>query len=250
MFYTNKSIELEVNSSIIEYDIKSADVSICTEYNLLPSKTIEKIRSMDKKARNIYIGKIRREDRKLNKQMEEIFNVVVDEFMLSNKLDKEKDVISIKKDAVFVLNKPIKFNTIGSNIHFINKNEYHAYLYLRPYEFYFKKDDVIDVKGINDDLLKKHKDGVLYILNEFIDCAESSNYNIRELNLFVKELVQLYKERKLPIDVYREFNNTSMYKSNMNGSEIYLDIVDDDMINDIDILYNYINIILPLWKVI
>lgn len=251
MNYLNKYKYLEVNSEIIEYDIKSANVSLCKEYNLLDEKTISKIEDMNKKQRVIKIGLIGRKNKDFMKSLEKHFTETTNKFIELNELNIEDDVISIKKDAVFVLNKNIKYDTIGNHIHFVKKNTYHAYLYLKPFEFYFKKDNSIDVKGLSNNSYL-HKDGLLDILTQLIDLCENTSCNVKEINNFMKEFVILYKEKKLPLNAYREFNQNSQFKSKIYDENVYLDNINEEMLinGDIDISYNYINIILPLYRLI
>lgn len=251
MNYLNKYKYLEVNSDIIEYDIKSANISLCREYKLLPNGVINKIEKMNKKNRVINIGLIGKKSKNFMKKLENHFTLTTNKFIELNNLSKEDDIIAIKKDAVFVINKIINYNTMGEHIKFINKNQYHAYLYLKPFEFYFKKDGSIDVKGLSKQS-NKHKDGLLDILNQLIDTCESNSCNIREINEFMKEFVMLYKEMKLPLDCYREFNQNSLFKINMYKENVYLDSITEEMLknNEIDISYNYINFILPLYNLI
>jgi len=252
MFKTNKEIKLEHSCSIIEYDIKSANVSVSREYNLLNDDLLDKISKMEKTHRVIAMGKIMRKNKEFSKELEKSFNDVIERFISQNELDIKKDIISIKRDAVFVLNKPIKKSTIGDYIKFEEKNMYHAYLYLKPYELYFKRNGDIDIKGLNDDNKEKHKSGILNLLNEYIDCLESSRGNKRKINVFMKDVIESYKNKELPIEVYREFNETSMFKTMMYNNVVYLDYIDENMLmsDDVDIIFNYVNVILPLFRFI
>ena len=57
-FYVNKSIDSLVNNEIIEYDMKSADISIIESKGLLSEEEIKLIKSLPKKVRNTKIGKM------------------------------------------------------------------------------------------------------------------------------------------------------------------------------------------------
>ena len=61
--YLDKNIPYVFNTKIIEYDLKSANTSLCREYNLLPIKQIEEIESMKKDKRVVTIGKLMRKDK-------------------------------------------------------------------------------------------------------------------------------------------------------------------------------------------
>jgi predicted house-cleaning noncanonical NTP pyrophosphatase (MazG superfamily) len=250
MFKINKDILFLFNSLIIEYDIKQANISLCQEFNLLSSSLIEIIKNKNKAERVVAIGKLMRKDKEFAKNLENKFNDVIHEFMEINNLNFEKDVVSIKRDAVFVANKNIKYNQIGNHIFFDAKNIYHAYLYIKPYEFYFKKDGNIDVKGIPDNMLELHKNGILSLLNIVVETIENSNFDQYEINKLFKDIITIYKNKKFDkeyVDIYREFNSISGFKLKSEDI-VFNDINSQTELNNIDITYNYINIILPLFK--
>ena len=161
-------------------------------------------------------------------------------------LEYETDIISIKKDAVFIKNKNIKYNEFGNGaVKFIKKNSYTGCLLIPNYEFYYSK-DIIDVKGISDEVLSLHEDGTLAFISTMMQ--ESNNWV--ELNQFMKEYSLAYKNRQLPFNAYREFTSSSKFRVNLYGNEIMMDEIDEDMIECTDIGYNYTKIFLPALKAI
>ena len=89
----------EFNSSIIEYDIKHANINLMKYYNLYPDiKKLDRLDAMEKGKREKEVGLMQRADPELAKKLERAFNDIVTEFMQVNNLSKEDDVISIKKD--------------------------------------------------------------------------------------------------------------------------------------------------------
>jgi len=249
MFYLNPYKSLCINSEIIEYDIKSANLSIIKEYKLLPQNIIDKLEDMNKKDRVVFVGKLMGKDRNFAKELESKFNEIIELFMEVNNLDKELDVISIKRDAVFVINKDVKQTKFGKHIHFVKKNTYTGYMYLKPYEFYINEDK-IDVKGLNDSLYKLHKDGILDLVREFIDICASSNMNKTIINRYLKSLVNNYKNKSLYYDYYREFNQISKYRYVLVDDVMLMDNINDKTLMEVDISYNYLNIIIPMIRLI
>ena len=247
MFYTNPNRRIVINSEIVEHDIKSGNTSMIKTYSLLPDDKIKKLEGLSKKDRVVAVGKEMRADKEFSKNLESSFNSTVEDFLKDNDLDKNYDVLSIKRDAVFVVNRKIIKPSYGEYIHFIPKNTYHAYLYLSPYEIYFGKDD-IDVKGINDSVIHKHDNGILSFLKDVISIAESGN--TKELNSYLAEFVDAYKKKELEIDMYREFNNESQFRYRYASETMLCDEMDESMINGLDIGYNYINIVLPLIQLV
>jgi len=254
MFYLNKDRPFIINSEIIEWDIKSANLSIIKEYNLLSEGKIEKIEKMDKQDRVIFVGKEMAKDPAFSKILEESFNSIIDKFIELNDLDKNYDVLTIKRDAVFIINKKPLVTKIGNNINFIPKNTYTSFIYIKPYEFYFTNNGNIEIKGLSKnfetEIKPLHENGILEFLNDVVAIAVNSNMNFKKMNTYLSEFVTAYKNRELPFDYYREFNASSKFKYVMYENEMLMDNIDDSILDSIDIQYNYINIILPLIQLI
>lgn len=252
MNFINEEKRIIVNSLITEWDIKSANTSIMRYYQLLPDEKISKLESMKKQDRVIAVGKLQRKDKRFTKELEKSFDDIIERFIDENNLDKEDDILSIKRDAVFVIGKSIHKSVFGNDIvKFVPKNEYVAYLRIKPYEFYFKKlpsspDYQIDVKGLDDIACDKHKDGIFNFLQDLIDTCSNYQMSRRKINEFMKNFVTLYKNRELPIDYYREFNGSSAFKCRIMDQEVMFDVIGEDLMENIDTSYNYINLILPL----
>lgn len=245
MFYINPNINYLVNSEIIEWDIKSANTSIIKEYELLSLKKVEKIEGMKKQDRVVAIGKEMRKDKSFAKSLEDKFNEVAKLFIENNKLDKDFDIVSIKRDAIFVVNRQITNSVIGNSIKFIPKNTYQAYLYLKPYEFYIN-DTKIDIKGLNDELIPLHENGIIEFIRDVITICAQTNMDKHKLNLYLSEFVDAYKKKELPFDYYREFANDSKYRYNMLGNMVLMDNINEYHLDNLDISYNYKTIVLPL----
>ena len=71
--YLNKDIDIITNRKIIEYDLKSANTSLCKEYKLLPEEQIAKIEQMKKKDRVVTIGKLQRKNKEFNASFKNSF---------------------------------------------------------------------------------------------------------------------------------------------------------------------------------
>lgn len=240
----NKDIHLIRNEEIIEWDIRSANTSIMRYYNLAPDSIISEFSKMKKDKRTEAVGKYMRMNPDFGAKLEKGFSDIVDLFIMENKLDIDKDIVGIARDAVFVRNKPIRYHTFG-NVEFTNKNSYQNYLYLPRYRFFLNK-DTIDVKGIGDESLQYHQNGVL----TFIRASLEASSNVRTSILFLKDYASMYKKRELIYDAYREFNGDSKYRVNLFGSEVLLDDIDDDLLECTNISYNYIYIYMETLKVL
>jgi hypothetical protein len=252
MQYLNSNRLFDISSDIVEWDMHSAGISIIQEYKMLTQERIDKLLKLPKDRMNISVGKIGQADSTFARDLDDNFNVVIKEFIKLNNLDIEYDILSIKRDAVFTINKVINTPSIGKFINFVPKNRYHAYVYIKPYEFYFRTDNTIDIKGLcgdkddRDKILNLHKNGIINFLNEAIKTCEKTNMNRDDINEFCANFVSMYKKKELDFDYYREFNVESRFRYNNMGSEMLLDNIDLSLLNKIDIRHNYLNIILPM----
>ena len=248
MFWKNPDFDKVINSRIIEWDIKSGNTSIMRAFNLCPIERIQELEEMKKQDRVIAVGNMMK-DSEFSKKLESGFNQVVNEFMELNGLNKDDDVLRIMRDAVYVINKPIKYDTIREYCHFIPKNEYIGYFFLSPYEFFISQHS-IDVKGIDDEKLKSHENGTLRVIRDVYDACVEYNMDQVKINAFMKGVVDAYIHRDLEFDAYREFNNESNFRINMYGHEVLSDAITERDLSDVDISFNYLKIIIPLIKLL
>ena len=132
--YLNKCEDMIINRMIVEYDLKSANTSLCREYKLLPIESINKIDEMKKSDRVKTIGKLMRKDKEFKKGLKDAFVDIRRRFFEENGI-KDDDILSIKKDAIFCL-KTVPREEFGY-CRFVPKNKYTSYLNLNRLEFYY-----------------------------------------------------------------------------------------------------------------
>lgn len=231
-----------VGSDIYEYDIKSAGFNLLKRYKLIPEDKLIKLESHNKKIRQIYIGLMCRADKELKKALNDAFVDIRKEFFEANNIQ-DNEVLSIKKDAIFLL-RPC-YETKFDNVEFVKKNVYTSYIYIDKKEIYCNK-DTVHVKGINDEKVEKyHKEYMCDLIATCLRLMESMNE--KKVKKILSEFGQMYKNRELPVEYYRAFDRNSFYTYNGDSRVLFEDIGD---VNMIDISYNYINIIIPLQNIL
>lgn len=229
--------------------MKSANISICEEYGLLSQSKIDKIKAMPKARRERAIGMLELKDRIFMKNLESKFDEVVAEFIKQNELELDWDILSIRKDAIFVINRTIKKERIGKHIVFRPKGKYSHHMYINPYDIYINS-DTIDIKGINDEKIILHENGILSLIRMICKCQGEPNPK-KSLNDLFSDFVSSYKKRELDYDFYREFNPSSMYRVNLFGNDVLMENIDsDDLLSKTCIDYNYEKIILPMIRML
>lgn len=247
--YLNKNTSSLFNKVIIEYDMKSAGLSLCKEYKLLPKETIHDLERMSKKDRNVAIGRIQRKNARFRESLKSSFVDIRRRFFESNDIQME-DVLSIKKDAIFCL-KDCNVLDFGHCV-FVEKNRYTSYIYLNRLELYFSnggmipENDKLDIKGLNDDTLKLHENYMIQFLKTFFRKMESSGHIAS--SQYLTRFITKYKLGELDIGYYREFNGESLFVSE-NSSEMYSDSTFIPSENPQDFVsksYNFYCVLLPL----
>lgn len=252
--YLNKNIDLLTNQTIIEYDLKSANVNLCREYHLLPDEKIDKIAAMPKAERVKTIGKMMRKDKKFTEDLKASFVDIRHRFFEANEVV-DGDILAIRKDAIFCLRR-VDYDTFGKCF-FDSKNTYTSFLRLDRLEFYYNSmgrhfgDKArVDVKGISDEELKKHEEFMMEFFRNLFKKLETGDKasQIR----FLKRFIDNYKHRRLEVGYYREFNQESIFRltarSETYDDEVFIPFVEKQ--KELDIDYNFFNILLPIVKIL
>lgn len=247
--WINKNIEFLFGTDITEYDIHSAGPSLCKQFQLLPKEKLDQLDKMDKKARSVQLGLYQRKDKEFAKKLSEAFSEARKWFLVKNELD-EENIISIKKDAIFVCNRFCHETTFGEVV-FNGKNHYTSYLRLNKLEFYINTiTSNIDIKGLGqgnalDEVKNYHGKYLLHFIETFCKLREKETSR-KDASMVLGDFVRNYREKKLPIEYYRMLTRGNMYLLyDPEGNEM-LEVEDTDDIENIDIGYNYQNYILPL----
>lgn len=232
--WSNPSIPFLFNRNIIEYDIKQAGFSITKEYELLPASKIQKLEKVGEADVKVRLGILQRDNKSFRDALSEGFQTARREFFTQNALEAD-DIISIKKDAIFTT-RECKKEMVGKYIHFRPKHQYTSYMKVgkRKMELYHHADGTIDVKGISDDLVPLHEDGMLQFFRDFIRRMESGD-SINALR-FLRKTIDAFKAFDLPVDYYREFNAKSEYVT-LTGE--HFDDYWEDQKESLDVSYNY-----------
>lgn len=234
----NSSYNIILNSFIREYDISKANINVLYERGVIDKATYDNLYNSDKFIREKSIGLMIRKNNKIYSEIQKGITEAKYKLIESNNIDLE-DIVSIKNDAVFVMNNKLQ-NTKFGLIDFKLKNTYTIFLKINRYEFYYyynsyNKEEKLDIKGINDDKLKIHK-------NYFMDFLLSL-FNTLQLNGIISavNMIQyfsnLYINRKLSIGYYRKFNSESNFDIVCDKTIWSVQSVSDPSI--IDIRFNY-----------
>ena len=245
MLYKEKNYTIELpylfNQYIREYDISKANISILAEKGAITKKIYDQLYNSDRMFRQIYIGKMI----KFNDQIQEVLNEGIIEykqkFFEINRIN-DNDIVSIKNDAVFVLNKVPTITKFDHLIEFVHKNTYTSFMKLNELEVYYGSNmdyEVIDVKGIKDqDLEMFHTD----FLDIIINFLRNIQKNGPEIALqYINSIMNSYVRLELPINTYRRFRSSNDYVLNGYTEAYGISYLSNEFENKkaIDISYNF-----------
>lgn len=224
--WLNPNIEYLFNDDIIEYDIHDAGFSLIQQYQLLPPEKIKELERIPRGIqRHIQVGVLQRDDKEFSKRLTDKFTEVRALFMMMNQL-KDDSIISVKKDAIYTIGK-VKRTTFGK-VKFMEKNHYSSYIRfpdISNLELYYGENG-IDVKGMGDAAVNRHRLYMLEFLRKLIKLIEEQDSSVKRK--FMRFFNQ-YKFDELDEEFYIEFNNVS---------------------RDQNKLFNYANLLIPLLKII
>lgn len=249
--YTIKGIDFLISKTINEYDMKNAGYNLIKYFKLLPESKIKYLSGLSKSDRIIQIGLYERHDREFAKQLTESFKEMRRLFFIENNLEDDQ-ILSIKKDAIFTVGRECQI-TKFKNVEFVKKHKYTSYHRFDNIEMYYREsNNTLDIKGIKDELLYQHEKYFLSFLKRVFRLLEQND--TKALIKFMKRFIMEYKNRELDIEYYRELSPDSIYSFNENviGDSKYfkagVENVSSNMINDINISYNYKKYILPIMQ--
>lgn len=230
-----------ISSYIREYDISKANINILLYKGLISRDQYDYFYNLDRMSRQVEIGMMQRDNPVIRDAINHGFAEVRKLFFEANDI-KDHEVIAIKKDAVYVLNKIPSQTTFG-NIEFVCKNIYTSFYKVNKLELYYYCDsvnnrEVLDVKGISDKALLLHNDYFLEFLLVLFSSAQIDP--IEETIGLLQHFYAQYLSFKLDVGYYRNFNNRSLYlvKSISDIARFEMQSCPEDKKQMIDISYN------------
>lgn len=214
MLYKEKNYTINLNyifnNYIREYDISKANISVLYSMGVLSDDIYFKLYNADRMDRQVYIGKVIQRDPRIQEILSAGIIEYKQKFFEANSIE-DSDIVSIKNDAVFVLNKVPKILNFDK-ITFAHKNTYTSFMRLNELEIYYGDwlgQQVIDVKGIKDiDLEIYHME----FLNIIITYLEYIQRNAQQALQYITDIIYHYMNLKLPIGVYRRFRSSNDYE--------------------------------------
>lgn len=197
---------------IREYDLSKANINVFYLKGVIDKNLYNKLMIASREERQITIGLLELEDRKNIKILAD--GIIEAKKMLFEANDiKDSDVLTIKNDAVFVINKVLNHTKFGEFLDFKLKNTFTDFIYLKGIEIYYGYNRVTNTENIQTKGLGKkaylHKDFMLDFIVYIMSEIEMGN--IESAISSFTDFFNDYTTGKLDIGYYREFNSDAMY---------------------------------------
>jgi hypothetical protein len=244
--YTNRNIVYLKNNYITEYDMSNAGINILRYNNVFSQEDYDRLNSMGKLEKNILVGKFLKNNPQISEALMNEFINIRKELFEANDIG-DDDILSIKKDAVFVINKKMDNLKLNEFYEFQEKNRYDSYISIDGKEFYHKPERIFDVKGFSKSVKKFHEDWLFKKVEEFVYLD-----GMNEKDLLFQQLIEFkydFLNRDLPKEYYFDVV-AGNYLFNANEKMLYLEDISEDLKeycfinNNLNFIVNLINTIL------
>lgn len=228
--YKNKNLEYIKNCFIEEYDIKRAGLNILRNTNTITEEKYQEFLKMDKREADIIIGKWLRKHPEVSELMMNTYIEIRKRFFELNNITDDDDILSIKKDAIFVINHKC-FHLEIDGYEFVLKNKFNSYAYINNYEFYYGKNkDNIVVKGMNHESVIDQKLYFIKLIKDLMRLDSIGKYD--EMFELLVDFKDDFIMNKLELPYYKDII-TNQYQFNMGGVLVGRDTIDEKIICNI-----------------
>lgn len=232
-----------LDAVISEYDISKANISVLRDAGVLSEESYSYFLTCPKLEREIAIGKLQGRDSSVTQILKDGISNARKVFMESNNID-DRDILSIRNDAITVINKKPKNLSITDRVKFRLSGEYCSYYKIFNIELFYLYDrirniEVLDNKGLGEQSTELHRNFMLNFLNELFYSVQIEGLKTA-INL-LQTVYMNYVNRKMEVGFYREFNSNSYYRLNKEFSSVsslFLEEASEYDKRFIDISYN------------
>lgn len=254
--YKNYTADIQylTNTFVREYDISKANINVLYSNKVIDKNTYEYLYNAERMTRQIFVGKLQQGNPEVTDILQNGIIEAKKQLFESNYI-KDYEVLSIKNDAVFIIDRQLKYTDFGL-IKFLCKNQYTSFYRINNLELYYyyntaTKEENIDIKGISDEKLKLHDKYMLQLIKDIFYAIQV--LGVENAIKMLKDFYFEYINYQLPVEYYRNFNTDSMYRykfrSKYTDLSYYLNNATDNIKRDLDINYN-LSIITALQKIL
>ena len=231
---------------ITEVDMSDAGMSVIRAERLLAPSLIARLEALPKSERSVAVGKISRipEFKGLANKVTDGIRRRVEAMLKMNEVGDDR-ILSVKRDAVFVVGPPPAKLLLNDGTKFKLKASYTAFARLGGVELYgVPRRGTADLKGIPEERRGLHSNFTTRMVLDVLGMIERGDRveAAHTLQLFRRD----YASRALPVGFYREFNSASTYAVAAGGRVFQLEGNEVPDKAELEIAYNLRNVITPL----
>ena len=237
-------IKFYINQYIKEYDLSKANINALLYNNKISQDRYDTLYNLPKEKREVSIGLMIQKDRSIYNAIQSGIIEAKRRLFYSNDLD-DINIVGIKNDAVFVIHKDLPYTEFPP-FKFNIKNTYTTYLQLLDLEIFYydeytsdgKVNTNIDIKGINDENIPLHQNGILDVVCDV--CFMLQRDNADQAARYLMDIYDKYVRKSLPVNYYRSFDSFSSFTLHSYTQTMKLKYMPNDisLISGIDIERN------------
>lgn len=244
--YFNPLYTYLISHYIREYDMQKSNISILYSEGIIDYPKYCELFNASRDYRQEYVGKLILKNHDIQTILDNGVTDAKEKLFKANNLE-ETDILCIKNDAIFVIDKVLSITEFNEPIRFVNKNTYTSFYKLgtkNAKELYYYYDrisenEILHVKGISDDLLYLHEPYFMEFLKVLFCSAQIETLEdcIEIISSYNKQYIGL----ELNIGNYRRFDSDCMYdlkQMNITLGAFKLWDIDERYKKDLNISYN------------
>lgn len=237
-------IQYVIDSTIREFDISKANISVLRDANILTEDQYQYYLRAPRMERQIYIGKLQGFDSRITNILKDGITNAKKIFMQTNSIQ-DSEILYIRNDAIAVIGPRVINNfMVTDRVSFRESARYSSFYRFNAIDMLYFYDPVtnterLDLKGLGDGGVELHKKFMLDFLCELFYRAQIEG--VQEAISLIQTFHKNYIDMHMPIEYYRELNSQSKYKllpSISMYSTVYIDYATDYHKQYLDISYN------------
>lgn len=213
--YISPYIDFVISGIITEYDISKANANILLSMGIITKELRDYYIALPREQRQIYLGILIRDNKDANRALKEGFIKYRKAFFEANNIS-DNEVVNIRKDAIYLLNKRASVTVFDQYIEFKASNEYTSYYNIsKSLQIFYLHDivnrrEIMDLKGISDDMKHYHADYMIDFFQVLFTIAQTEPIEevIRVLSFFYNNYINL----NLEVGYYRELNAKCLFR--------------------------------------
>lgn len=237
-------IEYIIDTTIREFDISKANISILRDANVLTEDIYQYLLNAPRMERQVYIGKLQGSNTEVTNILKNGILNAKKIFMESNGIQ-DSEVLYIRNDAIAIIgNRYINNLRISDRVSFRESAIYSSFYKFNTIDllYYFNpvtNTEVLDVKGLGKAGTDVHKSYMLDFLCELFYRAQMEG--VKQAIPILQSFHSRYINRDLEVGYYRELNPQSYFKLDSRMamySSLYMDHAFEGHKRLLDISYN------------